>query len=118
MRCAGDSVTRTSASKQPLGNHVGTSDTLTLYSSRTACSESQSGAIRIRIADYLDTSPSQVEQSESLIEVYNVGEIDYYIFSNYDQLKVVWICENYECYIIGPMSLSEIKEVIDSIGKG
>ena len=80
--------------------------------------ESQSGAIRIRIADYLDTSPSQVEQSESLIEVYNVGEIDYYIFSNYDQLKIVWICENYECYIIGPMSLSEIKEVIDSIGKG
>ena len=74
--------------------------------------------IRIRIADYLDASPSQVEQSESLIEVYNVGEIDYYIFSNYDQLKVVWICENYECYIIGPMSLSEIKEVIDSIEEG
>lgn len=80
--------------------------------------QSGDNTIRIRIADYLDASPSQIEQNDSLIEVYNAGEIDYYIFSNYDQLKVVWICENYECYIIGPMSLSEIKEVIDSIGKG
>ncbi len=74
--------------------------------------------IRIRIADYLDSRPSQIEQSDSLLEVYNVNEIEYYIFSNYDQLKVVWIRENYECYIIGPVSLSEIKEIVNSIGKG
>ena len=74
--------------------------------------------IRIRIADYLDSRPSQIEQSASLLEVYCVNEIEYYIFSNYDQLKVVWLCENYECYIIGPISLSEIKEIVNSIGKG
>lgn len=74
--------------------------------------------IKIRIADYLDAFPSQIERNDDLIEVYSAGGTDYYIFKNHDQLKAVWITENYECYIIGPISLSEIKEMIDSILKG
>ena len=74
--------------------------------------------IRIRIADYLDTAPSQIEQSDSLIEVYQSNGVDYYIFNNYDQIKAVWINDSFECYIMGPLELSEIKEVIDSIAKG
>lgn len=84
----------------------------------TVVYESGNSTIRIRIADYLDTFPAQIEYSDSLIEMYTSGEVDYYIFNNHDQLKAVWINENYECYIIGPVSLSEIKEMIDSIGKG
>lgn len=84
----------------------------------TAQYESNNGSIRIRIADYLDTYPSQVEQSDSLIEIYTSDNIDYYIFNNFDQIKAVWITDNFECYITGPVSLSEIKEIIDSIGKG
>lgn len=74
--------------------------------------------IRIRIADYFDSAPAQIEQSDPVLEVYTVNGIQYYIFENYDQLRAVWINENYECYIIGPLSVSEIKEMIDSIGKG
>ena len=74
--------------------------------------------IAIRIADYLDSFPAQIEQSDSLLEVYTHNDIDYYIFNNYDQLKAVWINENYECTISGPISISEIKEIIYSIGKG
>ena len=73
--------------------------------------------IRMRIIDYLDTHPTQVEQSSSLIEVYRSNGIDYYIFDNYDQLKATWINGNYECSIAGPVSVSEIKEIIDSIGE-
>lgn len=73
--------------------------------------------IRIRIIDYLDTHPTQVEQSDSLIEVYRSNGIDYYIFDNHDMLKAVWIRENFECYISGPISISEMKEIIDSIGE-
>lgn len=73
--------------------------------------------IRIRITDYLDIRPTQVEQSDSLIEVYHSNGIDYYIFDNYDQLKVAWINGNYECVITGPISVSEIKKIIDSIGE-
>lgn len=74
--------------------------------------------IRVRIADYLDTHPAQVEQSDSLIEVHTHSEIDYYIFENEGILQVVWINENFECCISGPLTLSEIKEIVDSIGKG
>lgn len=74
--------------------------------------------LRIRIADYLDVFPSQIEKDDSLIEIYQSGDVDYYIFKNYTQLKAVWINESYECYIMGSVSLSEIKEMIDSITKG
>lgn len=80
--------------------------------------ESQSGAIRIRIADYLDSIPSQIEQSDSLLEIYSVNSVDYYIFDNNAQLQAVWIKENYECYISGPITLSEIKCIINSIERG
>ena len=77
----------------------------------------QSGddTIRFRIVDYLDGAPTQVEQSETLLEIYTHNGIDYYIFSNYDQLRASWINENFECYITGPLTISEIKEMINSI---
>lgn len=74
--------------------------------------------IRIRIADYLSGAPSQIEQSDTLIEIYSANGIDYYIFNNYDNLKAIWITENYECYISGPLTVPELEKMIDSIGKG
>lgn len=80
--------------------------------------QSGSGTIRIRLVDYLDEDPTQIEQSDSLIEVYSSGGVDYYIFQNEDQLQAIWINESFECFISGPINLSEIKEIIDSIEKG
>ena len=80
--------------------------------------ESGEKAFRIRIVDYLSGSPAQIEQSDPLLEVYSSNGIDYYIFRNYEQMKVVWITDNFECYIIGSLTESEIKEMIDSIRKG
>ena len=78
--------------------------------------ESGDNIIVIRIADYLDSFPMQIEQSDSPLEIYSSNGVDYYIFDNYEILEAVWIKENYECYISGPLSVSEIKEIIDSIG--
>lgn len=75
-------------------------------------------SIRIRIADYLDSYPSQIEQSDSLSELHSVNGIDYYIFENFDQLRAVWIVDNFECYIMGPLTLDEMKEILNSIEKG
>lgn len=80
--------------------------------------DSGENSIRIRITDYLDAYPAQVEQSDVLIEIYTHNGIDYYLFDNYKQLKAVWITDNFECSIGGSLSISEIKEMIDSIGKG
>ena len=75
-------------------------------------------SIRIRITDYLDTHPVQIEQSDSLVEVYSVNGVDYYIFENEGQLQAGWVSESIECYVSGPVTLSEMKGIIESIGKG
>ena len=80
--------------------------------------QSGSNEFRIRIVDYLSNAPTQLEQSDMLLEIYSCGGIDYYIFDNGDQLQAVWINESIECYISGSLSLSDIKAMIDSIEKG
>lgn len=75
-------------------------------------------SIRLRIADYLDGFPLQIEQSDSFVEKYISDGIEYYIFDNEGQMQVAWVNEHYECYLTGSLSLTEIKSIIDSIEKG
>ena len=84
----------------------------------TAKYDKGENSIRIRFADYLEDYPQQIEQSDELLEIYARNGIDFYIFKNYEQLRAVWIYENYEYFIMGPLTLEEVKGIIDSIGKG
>lgn len=84
----------------------------------TASYQNEDATIHIKISDYMDSHPVQIEQSEDLIEIYSVNGIDYYIFDNRSQCIAAWIFESYECYISGPLSLEELKDMIDSIEKG
>lgn len=74
--------------------------------------------VKILITDYLNSSPNQIEQIDSTLEVYESEGIMYYIFTDVDTLQAAWVNGNYECYISGPLSTSEMKNIIDSIGKG
>ncbi len=74
--------------------------------------------IVIWITDYLDGYPSQIEQSDSVVEVYEVAGVKYYIIKNNDQLRAAWVVDSFECYISGPLSIDELKQMIDSIEKG
>lgn len=80
----------------------------------------QNGAeeMKIWIADYLDGSPVQIEQSDTVLEVYVSGGIEYFIFSDINQIRVAWIRDSFECCITGPLSIEEMKIMIDSIEKG
>lgn len=78
----------------------------------------QDRTIIIRIAAYLDSNPMQIEQSGELLDVYNSDGVDYYIFKNNNRLEAAWIYENFECCISGPLSVSEIEKIIDSVAKG
>ena len=80
--------------------------------------QSGENTIRIRLVDYLNGAPTQYEQSDTLLEVYSSHGINYHIFDNNGQLLAVWTVDSFECYITGPITLSEIKCIIDSIGKG
>lgn len=74
-----------------------------------------SATIRISIRQLLDDFPEQVEKSENLIEVYSAKGITYYIFSNYTDIQAAWTIDEFECYIAGPLTIDEIKMIIDSI---
>ena len=74
--------------------------------------------LKIQVQYYLAEDPQQIERSDSLVETYESGGITYYIFSDYNQLRAVWIRENSECYISGELTMEEIKAMIDSIEKG
>lgn len=74
--------------------------------------------LKISVKSFQEGRPEQIEMSEDLVEVYTVGGTDYYIFSNYNQNRAVWVVDSYECYISGTLSIEEIKLMIDSIGKG
>lgn len=74
--------------------------------------------IKVQIKKYLNTDPQQVERSDGLVETYESEGITYYIFANNNLLQAVWVNENYECYISGDLTVEELKNMIDSIGKG
>lgn len=74
--------------------------------------------IKITIRSYLNEEPEQIERSDDFLEVYSVSGTDYHIFYNHNQSRAAWIVDSYECYISGELTIEEIKEMIDSIGKG
>lgn len=72
----------------------------------------------ITVREYLDGKPHYVEQSEGLIEEYNVNGITYYLLENNKEIRAVWIVDSFECSIAGLLKIEEIKTMIDSITKG
>ena len=80
--------------------------------------ENGNNIIKIWVADYLEAYPSQIEQSESTVEIYESNGIKYHLIVDNDQLRAAWIIDSLECYISGPLSVEEMKQVIDSIEKG
>lgn len=74
--------------------------------------------IMIRIADYLNGYPIQIEQSEHVVEKIVADGVEYFVVENEGQLQVAWVNDRFECCITGDLSLSEIKTIIDSIEEG
>lgn len=74
--------------------------------------------LRITVQDHLEGDPYYVEQSDGLVEEYEVSGTIYYLFSNQEQNRAVWLYESYECDISGEVTIDELKKMIDSIQKG
>jgi len=69
----------------------------------------------ISIRQTIGTPARQVEKNDALIEIYAANGVDYYIFSNTDTLQVAWSIGEFECQIVGEITVEEMKEMIDSI---
>ena len=74
--------------------------------------------LKISVRSHLLDQSEWVEQSAGLLEIYHAFGIDFYIFSNHEQIQAAWTTSTYECYISGELSIEEMKMIIDSIGKG
>ena len=85
------------------------------FMARYQCGENE---IKICIVDYLDGDPSQIEQSDTVIEVHESAGVNYYFIKNNEEIRAAWVSESFECYIIGPLSMEELREMVNSIEKG
>jgi len=85
------------------------------YMAFYTCGEKE---LKISIRSYMAADPEKLEITEDIQEIYTVAGVEYYIISNFDQLRVVWISGSYECNISGDLTVEEMKQMIDSIGKG
>ena len=74
--------------------------------------------LKISVQSYVSGAPEQIERSNDLVDTYVSSGIEYYLFSNYDQVRAVWIIDSYEVYISGKITIDELIMMIDSIGKG
>ena len=75
--------------------------------------------LNICVRSYEGNDPERVEINEDLFEVYTAAGIEYYIFSNdEDMLSAIWNQDTYECCISGEITIAEIKMMINSIPKG
>lgn len=69
----------------------------------------------IKIWQEFGSAPVQIEKNENLIEIYTADGVDYYIFSNDKYMQTAWVVGEYECIIIGNLTMEEMKKVINSI---
>ena len=81
----------------------------------SAVYEKEGEQILIKIWQEFGTPPVQIEKNEDLIEIYTADGVDYYIFSNDKYMQTAWIVGEYECLIIGKLTMEEMEKVIDSI---
>ena len=69
----------------------------------------------IKICQTIGVQAEQVEKNDDLLEVYEVDGVEYYIFSNTGTLQTAWSIGEFECLIIGKITLEEMKMMIGSI---
>ena len=74
--------------------------------------------LKVTVRVYASSDPEKIEINDSMVEIYRLNGVDYYIFSNNAQLRAVWMKGAYECNISGELTVEELKTMIDSIGKG
>lgn len=72
----------------------------------------------IRVSEFSGSGSFQMERDDVAPEIYTSDGISYYIFPNYGTTEAAWMIDSYECSISGPVSIEEMKQIIDSIGKG
>ena len=81
----------------------------------SALYEKEGVRLIINIRKTIGAPTNYIEKSDDLFEIYTIDGVDYYLFSNNAKLQAVWAIGEFECTIIGQLTLDEMKAMIDSI---
>ena len=69
----------------------------------------------IQILKITDTTGDTIEKDDRPVIEYTKGNTTWYIMHNLQQINAVALTENYQVLISAPVSVDEMKEIIDSI---
>ena len=69
----------------------------------------------VQIVSYNDSDKCLYEKSGEDVLSYKRNGVDHYITKNEDKSTIVWVSDNYECYISGEVTVEEAGNIIDSI---
>jgi hypothetical protein len=81
----------------------------------SAVYEKDESELIIKIRQTIGVQAPQVEKNDDFLELYVVDGVEYYIFSNTETLQAAWSIGEFECLMIGKITLEEMKMMIDSI---
>lgn len=74
--------------------------------------------LQFRINSILEGYTEYFEQSESEYEVYYSGDVQFYLFHNYDISRAAWRSGSYEYSLSGDITYEQMKQIIESMEKG
>ena len=81
----------------------------------SAVYEKEGSDLIIKIRQTIGVQAPQVEKNDDFIEACVIDGVEYYIFSNTETLQAAWSIGEFECLMIGKITLEEMKKMIDSI---
>lgn len=81
----------------------------------SAVYERNGSELIIKIRQTIGVQAPQTEKNDDFLELYVVDGVEYYIFSNTETLQAAWSIGEFECLMIGTITLEEMKAMIDSI---
>lgn len=76
---------------------------------------SADGHIQIELRYLRGDTASTYEKDDSLVEVYQIEDTDFYIYSNNMQNVVTWNYNGCDCSITGDLTIDDLYKMIDSI---
>lgn len=77
--------------------------------------ECDSGFFQISITYFQEIIADVYEKDAIDAKIYKVGNVDHYLFSNNGTAVAVWAHGNCNCSVSGDISMSELKEIVDSV---
>ena len=87
-----------------------------IFACSTAEVEGHTEALTVQYSEFGEDGPSLViEKDKDDPILYESGGMTHYIVTDHGHCKAAWTIDNIQCVITGPLTVEEMKQIIDSI---